>query len=152
MGFGNNKNTYLSYKNNTNSTKSNNLHNKPGYKKESPKNNIINSELDLDSIINNFNLNNPWRNKIKNLTLLKRAYNKSILNKFYLLFVKFFNDKKTKILANRKYWNEDYYNYLRSFTIYTDWLFTDLDMGNYENVFSYVNLFKKVIYKLSLVK
>ena len=77
-----------------------------------------------------------------------KFYTRTKLNKYYPLFVKFFNDKKQKILTNPKYINEDYYNYLNSFITYTNWLFTDLDDKNYKNIYSYIDMFKKNINKL----
>ncbi len=76
------------------------------------------------------------------------TYRNPDLNKYYPIFVKFFNNKKQKVLVNNKYLTEDYYNYLNSFITYTNWLFTDLDDKNYKNISSYVWMFKKIIDKL----
>ena len=101
----------------------------------------------IDSSLKN-NINNSRLPKIQNLKMTDKIYNNSNLNKYYPIFKKFFDDKKQKILANPKYINEDYYNYLNSFITYTNWLFTDLDNKNYKNIYSYIDMFKKIINKL----
>ncbi len=68
--------------------------------------------------------------------------------KYENIFKNFFQKSKTKVLNNSKYWTEDYHNYLKSFVIYTNWLFTDLENKNYENIKSYVGFFKKIVKKL----
>lgn len=72
--------------------------------------------------------------------------------KYENMFKNFFKNKKQKVLQNSKYWTEDYYNFLKSFVMYTEWLFTDLENRNYENIKSYVDYFKRVVRKLKLVK
>ena len=93
-----------------------------------------------------------WKEKIKNLEFKELNLDLWNYSKYYDLFKKFFNIKKEKILNEWKQINEDYYNYLKSFNSYTNWLFTDIYYKNYKNIKNYIKWFEKVAKKLRKVK
>ena len=108
---------------------------------------------ELDSILGELqDKNNIWKEKIQKLTMPNKTYHNSKLNKYYPLFVKFFNIKKKNILANLYYMNSRNYNNLNFFSHYTLWLFTDLDNKEYKNIKSYIWMLKKVIISLKKIR
>ena len=94
--------------------------------------------------------NKIWQFRIKSIKFSIKTKHKYL--KYENMFKKFFEDKKQKILQNSKYWMENYYNYLKSFVMYTDWLFNDLENENFRNIRSYVVYFRKLVKKLKEVK
>jgi hypothetical protein len=114
----------------------------------------IDIEQAFNTILNNLpKKNNPWKEKIQKLNWenINISLSSTLLN-YYKIFQKFWKTKKQKILNNKLYQTEDYYNYLKSFNNYTNWVFTDIVNKNFENIKSYLEFFKKVVIKLKEVK
>jgi len=111
------------------------------------------TKKDLELALNNFLKRIKEIEKKKQIADKIRALQFQIntnhkYKKYENMFKKFFDDKKKKILSNPKYWTEDYYNYLNSFVMYTQWLFSDIGVGNINNIYSYIDEFRKVVGKL----
>ena len=139
-----NQQTWWSSTNNWNQTTNNN--NVETTNNDEAQNDV---ESTIDEMLSNLDKKyNIWKNKIQNLQFKKLNLHLGKYNKYYKLLEKFFNTKKEKILKNEKYINENYFNYLKSFNVYTNWLFTDIYYKNYSNIKSYLDWFKKVIRKL----
>ncbi len=127
-------------------------------KEKSNNNKYYNWNINQTSNINNIEniandtKNNKWKEKINNIKMENKTFNNKKLNKYYPLFIKFFNIKKKKILSNIGYINSKNYNNLNFFAKYTFWLFTDLNNKYYKNIKSYLWMLKKVIISLKKVK
>jgi len=119
--------------------------------------NSINSNQDfekaqqvIDEIVNS--AINPWKEKIQSLQFQKLDLDLGKYTRYYKMFENYFYKKKQQILQNPKFQNEDYYLYLKSFNVYTNWVFADIYYKNLQNIKSYLDSFKKVINKLKQVR
>ncbi len=139
----------------TSSKKSNTI-NKTYTKTTSKNNEASNNTSDivsaLNQLVSSVKIDNNIKSKIESLSMSLKKYQHSILNQYYPIFVKFFNDKKQFILSNPKYITDDNYLALSSFITYTQWLFNDLDSNNISNISGYLDSYKKIIQRLKSLK
>ena len=93
---------------------------------------------------------NPERKKIASLKWksLDMSNFNSTLRYYYSIFSNFFYEKKKIILNNPAYQTDDYFNYLKSFNLYVNMLFSDLNTWNVQWIYSYLSFFKLIIKNL----